>query len=206
METKILQENDIDSCASLLLKGEVVAFPTETVYGVGVIATKEEAFNALVASKRRPPSKPFSMMLSSLKDVDMYAKIGPKGRAVMEKYMPGEITVLVKAKEGLPHWITLGTPLIGIRIPDSKFVLSLIDKVGAPLLVTSANHSGEPTSTSFDVTYATFKGEIAGVVKGKCVSEKASTIVNISSEENITLVREGPIPFEDIKAIWENAK
>ncbi|MBQ1879333.1 MAG: Sua5/YciO/YrdC/YwlC family protein, partial [Bacilli bacterium] len=131
METKILQENDIDSCASMLLKGEVVAFPTETVYGVGVIATKEEAFNALVASKRRPPSKPFSMMLSSLKDVDMYAKIGPKGRAVMEKYMPGEITVLVKAKEGLPHWITLGTPLIGIRIPDSKFVLSLIDKVGA---------------------------------------------------------------------------
>lgn len=206
METKILQENDIDSCASMLLKGEVVAFPTETVYGVGVIATKEEAFNALVASKRRPPSKPFSMMLSSLKDVDMYAKIGPKGRAVMEKYMPGEITVLVKAKEGLPHWITLGTPLIGIRIPDSKFVLSLIDKVAAPLLVTSANHSGEPTSTSFDVTYNTFNGEIAGIVKGKCVSEKASTIVNISSEENITLVREGPIPFEDIKATWENAK
>lgn len=206
METRILQEKDIDSCASLLLKGEVVAFPTETVYGVGVIATKEEAFNALVASKRRPPSKPFSMMLSSLKDVDLYAEIGPKGRAVMEKYMPGEITVLVKAKEGLPPWITLGTPLIGIRIPDSRFVLSLIDKVGAPLLVTSANHSGEPTSTSFDVTYATFKGEIAGVVKGKCVSEKASTIVNISSEENITLVREGPIPFEDIKAIWENTK
>ena len=205
METKILQENDLDLAASLLLKGEVVAFPTETVYGVGVIATKEDAFNALVASKRRPPNKPFSMMLSSLKDVDRYAEIGPKGRAVMEKYMPGEITVLVKAKPGLPNWITLGTTIIGIRIPDSKYVCSLIDKVGSPLLVTSANHSGEPTSTSFDVTYNTFNGEIAGVVVGKCVSEKASTIVNISSEDNISLVREGPIPFEDMKKVWENA-
>ena len=205
METKILQENDLDLAASLLLKGEVVAFPTETVYGVGVIATKEDAFNALVASKRRPPSKPFSMMLSSLKDVDRYAEIGPKGRAVMEKYMPGEITVLVKAKPGLPNWITLGTPIIGIRIPDSKYVCSLIDKVGSPLLVTSANHSGEPTSTSFDVTYNTFNGEIAGVVVGKCVSEKASAIVNISSEDDISLVREGPIPFEDMKKVWENA-
>ncbi|MBP5091602.1 MAG: threonylcarbamoyl-AMP synthase [Bacilli bacterium] len=206
MKTRILQEKDIDEAASLLLKGEVVAFPTETVYGVGVIATKEEAYNALVASKRRPPAKPFSMMLSSLKDLEKYAEIGPKVRAVIEKYMPGEITVLVKAKSGLPHWVTLGTEIIGIRIPDSEFVLSLIDKVGAPLLVTSANHSGEPTSTSFDVTYKTFDGEIAGIVSGKCVSEKASTIVNISSEENIVLVREGPIPFIDIKTIWENAK
>ena len=111
-----------------------MAFPTETVYGVGVIATEEKAYNALVASKRRPPAKPFSMMLSLLQDVEKFAEVGPKGKAVMEKYMPGEITVLVKAKEGLPHWITLGTPIIGIRIPDSAYVLSLIDKVGAPLL------------------------------------------------------------------------
>ena len=206
MKTNIWQESDIDLVAKALKEGEVVCFPTETVYGIGVIATQEEAFNKLVAAKRRPPSKPFSMMTSTLEEAEAYVELGPKAKAVTEAYMPGEITVLAKARKGLPRWITLGTPLIGIRIPDSPFVLELIKKVGAPLLVTSANHSGDPTSTSFAETLKAFDGEVAGIVQGECVSNLASTIVNIGSEEAISLVREGPIPFKDIQKTWEEAK
>lgn len=206
METKIWEEKDRSECAAALQKGEVVCFPTETVYGIGVIATQEAAFKKLVAAKRRPPTKPFSMMTATLEEAERFVVIGEKARRVMETYMPGQITVLCKAKEGLPHWLTLGTPLIGIRIPDSPFVLSLIREVGDPLLVTSANHSGDPTSTSFEETYHTFQGEVSGIVKGNCTSRIASTIVNIGSEDAITLVRPGPIPFEDIEKTWKGEK
>ncbi|MBO4541082.1 MAG: Sua5/YciO/YrdC/YwlC family protein, partial [Bacilli bacterium] len=72
-----------------------------------------------------------------------------------------------------------------------------------PLLVTSANHSGEPTSTSFEETLHAFDGEVAGIVKGDCASKLASTIVNIVSDDAIRLVREGPISFSEIKKVWE---
>jgi ribose 5-phosphate isomerase B len=83
--------------------------------------------------------------------------------------------------------------VIGIRIPDSKFVLDMINKVGVPLLVPSANHSGEPTSTTFEETFKVFDGEVAAVVKGNCTAKLASTIVNVSNVNDIKLVREGPV-------------
>ena len=203
MKTQILEEKDINLVAKALQEGEVVCFATETVYGIGVIANQKEAFDRLVAAKRRSPDKPFSMMVSSLEQAYRYLEVGEKGKRVMETYMPGEITVLGKAKAGLPNWITLGTPILGVRIPDVPFILQLIEKVGHPLLVTSANRSGEPTSTSFEETKNTFEGEVAIIVKGKCRSKTASTIVNIASENSISLIREGPISFEKIQKTWE---
>ncbi len=203
MKALIWEEKDLDLAAEALLAGEVICFPTETVYGIGVIATQKAAFDKLVAAKRRSPEKPFSMMVASLEQASHYLEVGEKGKRVMETFMPGEITVLGKAKEGLPKWVTLGTPVLGVRIPAMPFILRLIEKVGAPLLVTSANHSGEPTSTSFEETQKIFGEEVFAIVKGNCVSKTASTIVNIVSENQISLVRQGPIPFEEIQKVWE---
>lgn len=206
METLRLTEQDLERTVELLKNNEVVCFATETVYGIGVIANDEEAYKKLVASKRRPPAKPFSLMCSSLEEAYRFCHVNKAAKAVMEAFMPGEITVLVNVNEGLPFWISLGTPTIGIRVPDSKYVQTLIAKVGYPCLVTSANHSGEPTSTSYEETLKTFDGEVAGVVKGECTSKKASTIVDLTKDETISLIREGPIPFEDIKKVWEANK
>lgn len=206
METQILLENQIDEAAALLKNEEVVCFPTETVYGIGVTARTQKAFDRLVIAKHRPPDKPFTLMCSSLDEAYSYCLLGERQKAVMSHFMPGEITVLVLAKEGLDHWVTLGTPIIGIRIPNSAYVLSLIKKVGYPCLVTSANHSGEKTSTSFEETLKTFQNEVAAVVKGSCTSKLASTIVDISSPDGIKLIRQGSIPFEEIEKVWEDAK
>lgn len=203
METKVFEEKDINEVAKALKAGEVISFATETVYGVGVISSSEEAFKRLAATKRRPPEKPFTMMLANPKDAGNHAIIDAKAQRIMERFMPGEITVLLKARPNLDPWITMGLETIGIRVPDSKFVRDLIEKTGEPLLVTSANHSGEATAKSFEEAYAALNGEIYGVVKGVCHSQKASTIVNLSKEGEITLVREGGIPFEDIKNAWE---
>ncbi len=195
---------DVKEAASLLKQGELVCFPTETVYGIGAIATSQRAFDKLVEAKRRPPTKPFTLMCSSLGQAAEYCQIDVRSLSVMKAYMPGEITVLVPARKNLPSWITLGTPLIGIRVPDSPEVLDLIEQVGAPLLVPSANKSGEKTATCFEEAFSAFKDE-AYIIKGDCRSHLASTIVKMEPGIGISLVREGPIPFAEIQKTYEEA-
>jgi L-threonylcarbamoyladenylate synthase len=199
-----LTEFDVDNAAKVLQNEEVLAFPTETVYGVGVIYDSEVAFKRLVNLKKRPPNKPFALMCSSLKQALSYVDVTPKAKAIMEKFLPGEITVLVHSKLDLPEWVTLGTGVIGIRVPDSKFIKDLFNKVGKPCLVTSANRSGEPTSRYYEEVLKIFDGEVGGIVKGKCESLVPTTIVNLTSEDTITLVREGPIPFKTIEDYWRS--
>lgn len=201
-----LNEKDIDISAKVLSSGEILAFPTETVYGVGVVYDDEAAFTKLVNLKKRPPNKPFALMCASLEDAFKYVDVGPKAKALMEHFLPGELTVLVNAKPLLPNWVTLGTGVIGIRVPDSSWVRSLIGKVGKPCLVTSANRSGEPTSRFYDDVLKIFDGEVGGIVKGECTSLIPSTIVNLTSEKEIVLVRQGPIPFATLEDYWKGIK
>lgn len=201
-----LTEKDYEKAAKILQKGEILAFPTETVYGVGVVFDNEAAFKSLVNLKKRPPNKPFQLMCSSLKQASEYVEVGPKAKKVMEEFLPGELTVLVHSKAGLPEQVTLGTGVVGIRVPASEFVLRMIAKVGKPCLVTSANRSGEPTSTKYDEVLKIFDGEVGGIVKGECTSLVASTIIDLTSENEVKLIREGPIPFAKLQEAWRNAK
>ena len=201
-----LTEKDYEKAAKILQKGEILAFPTETVYGVGVVFDNEAAFKSLVNLKKRPPNKPFQLMCSSLKQASEYVEVGPKAKKVMEEFLPGELTVLVHSKAGLPEQVTLGTGVVGIRVPASEFVLRMIAKVGKPCLVTSANRSGEPTSTKYDEVLKIFDGEVGGIVKGECTSLVASTIIDLTSENEVKLIREGPIPFTKLQEAWRNAK
>jgi L-threonylcarbamoyladenylate synthase len=201
-----LTEKNIAECARILKDGEILAFPTETVYGVGVVYDSEAAFKKLVLLKKRPPNKPFALMCSSLDQALNYVEAGPKALAVMKEFLPGELTVLVHAKKDLPAWVTLGTLVIGIRVPDSEFVCGMIAKVGKPCLVTSANRSGEKTSTNYEEVLSIFDGEVGGIVKGECTSLVPSTIIDLSDEGKITLVREGPVPFAKLEDKWRETK
>ena len=199
---ELFTEKDIESAARVLREGQILVFPTETVYGIGVVFDSETAFERLVAVKKRPPSKPFALMCSSLEEAFRYIDIDAKARAVMERYLPGELTVLVHAKKELPTHVTLGTGIIGIRVPASDYVQKLIAKVGKPCLVTSANISGQPTSTNYSEVLPIFTGLVGGIVKGECTSLLASTIVDLTDGRQITLIRQGKIPFEDLEKTW----
>jgi L-threonylcarbamoyladenylate synthase len=200
-----LTEKDVEKAAKVLQKGEILAFPTETVYGVGVVYDSEVAFKSLVNLKKRPPNKPFQLMCSSLEQAMKYVEAGPKALAIMKEFLPGELTVLVHSKAGLPEQVTLGTGVVGIRVPASDFVQKMIGLVGKPCLVTSANRSGEPTSTKYEEVLKVFDGEVGGIVKGECTSLVASTIVDVTSENEIKFIREGPIPFAKLLEAWRNA-
>lgn len=198
----ILEEKDIKIAAKVLQNGDVLAFPTETVYGVGVVYDSEAAFNKLVALKKRPPNKPFALMCSNVEEADNYIVIDEKTKKLMAHFLPGEITFLVKSRPDLPTWVTLGTDTIGIRVPASDFCVNLFKEVGKPCLVTSANMSGEPTLRFFEEVKAQFDGQVGAIVKGECTSLTPTTIVLIL-DSGIKLVREGPVPFEEIENYWK---
>ena len=202
---KILKPTELDEAAKLLQEGKVIAFPTETVYGLGVIYDSKEAYDALVSVKRRPPDKPFTLMLSDLEDVEKYAVLNKVSKALVDNFMPGQFTMITKAQPGLPAWCVSNIGNVGIRIADYDLIRDLIRKTGKPLLVPSANKSGEqPGTTSKEVVDA-FGDELAAVIDGKTVSNVPSTIVLV--EEKYTQVfREGAIKIEDIKRVVSKEK
>ena len=156
----------MDATRALLDHG-VVAFPTETVMGLGVIFDDIVAYNKLNLLKRRPDDKPYTMMLHLAEDIEKYAIIDEGTQRVIKKFMPGSITVLVPVRsEVVPSYVTHNTGVIGIRIPTNKEAIRLLETVGKPLLVPSANRSGERPAISSQEVKEIFGNEIDYVMSG----------------------------------------
>lgn len=202
MKTLLIDVDDIKEASQILLDGEVLAFPTETVFGLGVVYDNERAFHKLVEAKKRPADKPFTLMCSNVKQIEDVAIIDERARKIINKFMPGEITLLLKPKEGIQKWVNLGTSKIGVRIPDHELALKLIETVGKPLLVPSANPSSEKPALNYKEALDYFDGVIAGVIKAESKHHLPSTIVDLT-EEKVKLIREGDISLEEILAVEE---
>ena len=200
METKLLKFDD-SLCETLIKNGEVLAFPTETVFGLGVVYDSKEAFDNLCNVKKRKPDKPFTIMLSKKEDIALFVDLNDKMKNLIDKFMPGEVTFLFPVKGGLYPWVTLNHKTVGIRISASKDVRNLIKRVNKPMLVTSANMSGEETLLTSEEVYEKFNKKIPAIVEGVCESNIASTIVLIGEE--LKLIRQGGVLFEDIVKEWE---
>ena len=193
---KILSKSQLNEAAEMLSNGGLIAFPTETVFGFGVIFDSKESYGRLIQVKRRPPEKPFTLMLSSSDEIEKYAYVDERAKKLIAKYMPGQFTIILKAKNNLPSYCVSKEGNVGIRISSDKMVRDLIKKVDKPLLVPSANKSGEaPLTTSIDVSKI-FKDEIDAVIEGESTSNVPSTIVLLN--ENVNVIREGIITKEEI--------
>lgn len=195
--TKVVLENQMNEICDVIQKGGIVAFPTETVYGVGIHFDDEEALERLMEAKNRDYSKAITLMVADKKDISQYAYISPQAQKMIDQFMPGMITLVFKKKESVRDSMTNGKSTIGIRIPDSEFVLSLLKKVG-PMLVTSANLSQHPNTTSTQEVLNQLDGRIDLVVDGKTSDNIASTVVDVSQDE-IKILRAGKITKEQIE-------
>ena len=195
--TKVVLENQMNEICDVIQKGGIVAFPTETVYGVGIHFDDEEALERLMEAKNRDYSKAITLMVADKKDISQYAYISPQAQKMIDQFMPGMITLIFKKKESVHDSMTNGKSTIGIRIPDSEFVLSLLKKVG-PMLVTSANLSQHPNTTSTQEVLNQLDGRIDLVVDGKTSDNIASTVVDVSQDE-IKILRDGKITKEQIE-------
>lgn len=198
---KILEFYD-RSAPKLLQEGQIIAFPTETVFGLGVRYDDKKAYEYLVKVKRRPPEKPFTLMGGDNIKIEDYAEVTPAIQRVIEAFMPGPLTLLLQPRPDLPDYLTIGSGKVGIRISGDKRVRDLIDETGVPLLVPSANRSGEEPAHSDKEVASMFEGEIAACIKGVCYDSQPSTIVDLSDDGEVVLIRAGEINLEDIKEIY----
>ena len=190
-------------CIDILNQGEVLIFPTETVYGMGARFDLKKGFDRLVEIKKRPPEKPFTLMISDLEQISSFAYLDENIKRVINTFLPGEMTLILKSKDTYP-WVTLKQNTIGIRMSSSKKVIDLINRVGVPLLVTSVNRSFKPPLNSIEEIVEEFKDENLYIVKDEAyLSKKPSTIVSLIDDE-IKLIRKGNIDYQDILNVWRN--
>ena len=201
-----MRKRDIKKAATFLKEGKVVAFPTETVFGIGVVYDDEAAYKQLCSIKRRPPDKPFSMMFASIEEAMKFIEVDKRTESTIREFLPGEVTFLVHSRPDLPYQATLGTNIIGVRIPKDRDLCKMLSLVGKPCLVTSANRSGAPTLTEYEDVIAEFSSEVAFIVFGQCVSKVSTTIVDLTDPQKINKIREGSVPFSQISNYWRMQK
>lgn len=197
--TKVVFKQDIDDVCDVIENSGVVAFPTETVYGLGVRFNDEKALEKLMEAKNRDYSKAITLMVANKDDIQNYAYVSDCAYKLIQYFMPGMMTLVFKKKASVNPVMTNGKTTIGIRIPDDEYVLSLLNKVG-PMLVTSANLSNHPNTTTTKEVLEQLDGRIDIVVDGKTADSIASTVIDVS-EENIKILREGKISKEDIEEV-----
>lgn len=195
--TKIVKQQDIEQICEVIQNGGIVAFPTETVYGLGIRFNDQEALEHLMEAKNRDYSKAITLMVAHPQDILQYAYVSDKAQKIIKQFMPGMITLIFKKKESVDDMMTNGKTTIGIRIPDSEFVLSLLKKVG-PMLVTSANLSHHQNTTSTKEVLQQLDGRIDMIVDGTTSDNIASTVVDVSQDE-IKILRAGKITKEQIE-------
>ena len=192
--------NELDLIKSALNDSKVIAFPTETVMGLGVLFDDEKAYQLLNQIKRRPEDKPYTMMLGDKKDIDKYAYLSLRDKKIVEAFMPGPVTLLLKSKDNVPGFVTHNTGVIGVRVPDNKSIREMISYVEKPLLVPSANRSGDKPLVNYEDVIKEFADELAYVVKENAGNSKPSTIIDLTHED-VKILREGPISLRDIERI-----
>ena len=180
---------------------QVIAFPTETVYGLGVFYDDEKAYELLNQIKQRREDKPYTLMLKDKDEINKYAYTDERINKVINHFMPGSLTILLKSKDNVPGYVTHDTGVIGVRIPTNIEAKFLLEKVNKPLLVPSANKAGENPALNSGEVRDIFQNELGFIIEGISKGEKPSTIVNFSKEEP-KLIREGPISFKEILDIY----
>ena len=199
METQRLTKKDSAQIVEILNRGGVVAFPTDTVYGLAVRYDLKEAILKMKEAKQRPETKPFPMMVSSKAQIERVAVTDARSQKLIDHWMPGALTLVFKKRPEVDELVTNGYPTIGIRMPDDEFVLEIINRVGVPLLVPSANLSGQPSCTTSEEVLKQLDGRIDAVVLGESGASTASTVCDTTGDE-LKILRQGPIKLEDLKA------
>ncbi len=209
MKTKILPlsaPNAIELALQYLRLGEVIAFPTDTVYGIGALAFDAPAVQKIYAVKKRPPEKALPVLLGSFKQVHQVAtEVPPLARELAAAFLPGALTIILPKHPKLPAAVS-SLETVGVRIPKHKFTRQLLKAAGA-MAVTSANISGEENPVTAEDVYAQLHGRLPLILDGgRTRGGIPSTVVDCRGDEPIIL-REGPVTLAEIETfLAKNAR
>ena len=182
-----------------LEKGGAVVLPTETVYGLFAKALDEKAVDHVYQLKCRPRDKALNLNVASLDDILNFSKNQPPYlQQLVEKFLPGPLTIILKANDKVPYWVNSDLTTVGFRMPSHPVTLELIREFG-PLIGPSANISGKSSGVTFRKILHDFDQEVLGLEDDAFLTGQDSTILDLSGEK-VKILRQGAITREDILA------
>lgn len=194
INSKKLEKEKIKTAASILRRGGLVAFPTDTVYGLAADATNSRAVKKIYKVKKRPLSSPLPILIAEKKDLKKYAsQISPDAKRLADKFWPGPLTLILKKKKVISNIVTAGKNSVGIRVPKNSVALAIIRALGRPLVGTSANISYTRSPTTANPVKKYLNNKIDLILDGgKTKIGKESTILDCTASPP-TILRLGAI-------------
>jgi L-threonylcarbamoyladenylate synthase len=193
-------EARIEAAAEVLRRGGLVAYPTETFYGLGALARDGAAVERLARAKGRPDGKPLPLLAADRAQVDAVAEVGPAAARVAAALWPGPLTLVLPARPGLAPAIAAGTATVGVRVPGSEIARALARAAGGALVSTSANVSGAPPPARAEELSAELRARVDHVLDGGPTPGGLASTVVVVEGDALRLVREGPVPFGAVLA------
>ncbi|ELY59517.1 Sua5/YciO/YrdC/YwlC family protein [Natronococcus amylolyticus DSM 10524] len=173
--------SELESAATAIRAGELVVYPTETVYGLGANAVDSDAVERVFEAKGRDRSKPVSMAVPSAPSALDYVRATDREREFMARFLPGPVTVLCRRREVVPDELTAGEDRVGVRVPDHDLALRLCERAGTPITSTSANISGSGSVRRIDDLETSIREAVAVTIDGGETAGTESTVVDVSS-------------------------
>ncbi|MBR1806129.1 MAG: threonylcarbamoyl-AMP synthase [Selenomonadaceae bacterium] len=200
MHTEILQptQENLRRAAQSIKRGEIVAFPTETVYGLGADGLNVAACEKIFVAKGRPPEKPLSLLVNGIEMASTVAEMSPAAEKLFNAFCPGALTIILPKNKIVPDFVTSGLSTVGIRFPANSTTLELIRLATCPIAAPSANLSGHEPPTNAQEVFDNLRGRVEIILDGgQCQFGVSSTIIDLTTSPP-KILRHGAIPAEKI--------
>jgi len=206
MQNKLLSsiQKQVEQAVFILKEGGIVAFPTDTVYGLGASITLPQAVARVYEVKKRPKNRPLPLLLADKSQLSEVAEaVPPIAWFLAEKFLGGLTMVLFKSKV-VPDIVSSGGKTVAVRVPTHPIPIALLKGVGTPITGTSVNLSGKPSALTAEEVYNQLKNKVDLVIDGgKCPGGKESTIVDLTGETP-RILREGAISREELESAYRH--
>lgn len=195
-------ESSLDMAAAIIKRGGTVAFPTETVYGLGADGLNPEAVLKIFEAKKRPPGNPLSLLVHSREDIERVSRNVPESAfRLMDAFWPGPLTIILEKSDIVPDITSGKLKSIGVRMPDHRIPLELIKRAGTPLAAPSANLSGKPSPSLAAHVASDLTGRIDAILDGgEAAIGLESTVIDMTVEPPIVL-RPGAVSLEELESV-----
>nr|WP_320051093.1 L-threonylcarbamoyladenylate synthase [uncultured Desulfuromonas sp.] len=189
------QQRYIDQVVSCLQRDGVIAYPTDTIYGVGCDIFNKKGIKKIYQLKRRDEKKPFSFICSDLSEIATYAHVSNMAFKIMKRHLPGPYTFVLEASRIVPDLVMTKQRTVGIRMPDNAITLEIVRQLGHPLVTTSANISGDETYQDPSLIHDDWGNHLDMVVDGGLLYGEPSTVISLCNDR-VEILRQGCGPTD----------
>ena len=193
-----IDEEELKRVVNILDSDGVIIFPTDTVYGIGCNCFSTKAIKKIFSYKKRPNNKPINVLTDNYEKIlSVVKEIKPKENELINKYMPGALTIILEKNEAVPSLLTANLDTVGVRIPSNSIALKILESINYPLATTSANISGEESGIKLADFEVNFADKVDAIIDGgESELKVSSTIVQVDDKDNEKILRQGTLKIK----------